>query len=147
MCNLVLLLFWLSSGTAHAEENITLNAMSRFPSTHVFHIAPNCVAVPTGSLLLAKKATTICAVILTRAWKDGSHEFAEYESYYGADASGHFQKKTVKIMNGQLSFPDPRGIGRFAFSFGNKDISFRSVQAGLARRQLYLLSQHKSTAR
>jgi len=87
-------------------------------------IAPNAVRIPLEKILLVRKGSGYCAVKLTKLWTGKSEEdrFAEYESYYQGDNTGNFSNKNVKFRKGKLSFPKPRGIGRLAFSFGNRDI-------------------------
>jgi len=87
-------------------------------------IAPNAVRIPLGRILLVRKDSEYCAVKLTKFWtgKTEQDRYAEYESYYQGDNTGDFSNKNMIFRKGKLSFPKPRGIGRFAFSFGNRDV-------------------------
>ena len=42
--------------------------------------------------------------------------------------TGDFSKSNVQFKKDKLSSPKPRGIGRFAFSFGNKEIKCGAIQ-------------------
>jgi hypothetical protein len=94
------------------------------PGPNDVHIGPNVVVIPLGRMLLVRKDTQYCAIKFTEFWTGKTKEdvHARYESYYQGDASGDFARKNVQIKKEELSFPKPRGIGRFAFSFGNKNI-------------------------
>ncbi len=88
------------------------------------HIGPNGVVVPLGRILLVHRESEFCAVKFTKFWTGETEEgrYATYESYDQADNTGNILNKNVKFKKDKLSFPKPRGIGRLAFSFGNKDI-------------------------
>jgi len=94
------------------------------PEPNEVHIAPNGVIVPLGRILLIRKGCEYCAVKFTRFWTGKTEEdrYASYESYYQGDKTGDFSNKNVQFRREKLSFPKPRGIGRLAFSFGNKEI-------------------------
>ena len=94
------------------------------PGPNDVHIGPNVVAIPLGRILVVRKNTEYCAIKFTEFWTGRTQEdvYARYESYYQGDASGDFARKNVQFKKGKLSFPKPRGIGRLAFSFGNKNI-------------------------
>jgi len=87
-------------------------------------ITPVAVKIPIGRILLVRKSSEYCAVRFERFWtgKTSQDLFAAYESYYQGDKMGDFSNKNVEHRKAELSFPKPRGIGRFAFSFGNKDV-------------------------
>ena len=44
------------------------------------------------------------------------------------DKTGNFSNKNVQFIKGKLSSPKPRGIGRLAFSFGNKEVRCGSIR-------------------
>jgi len=87
-------------------------------------ITPVAVRMPLGKILLVRKDLEYCAIKFTKFWtgKTELDWYANYESYYQGDKTGDFNKKNVQFKKEKLSFPKPRGIGRFAFSFGNKDV-------------------------
>jgi len=94
------------------------------PGPNDVHIGPNGVVVPLERILLVRRESEFCAVKFTKFWtgKTEGDKYATYESYYQADKTGNFLNKNVKFKKSKLSFPKPRGIGRLAFSFGDKDI-------------------------
>lgn len=97
-------------------------------------ITPVAVNMPLGKILLVRRNSDYCAIKFTKIWSEnatevdsifaarGSDQYAMYDSYYQADKTGDFSKKNVQFKKDKLSFPKPRGIGRFSFSFGNKDV-------------------------
>lgn len=87
-------------------------------------IAPNALRVPMRLILLVRRNQEYCAIKFTKFWtgKTQDDEYARYESYYQSDKAGDFTNKNVKFIQGELSRPRLRGIGRLSFSFGNKDI-------------------------
>ncbi|MBC8549071.1 MAG: hypothetical protein ISR96_00220 [Nitrospira sp.] len=93
-------------------------------------IAPNAVVIPLGKILLVRKDKKYCALKFTEFWtgKTEDDRYAKYESYYQPDGSGNFSAKNVKFVREQLSAPRPRGIGRFAFSFGNRNVRCGSIK-------------------
>lgn len=94
------------------------------PASNEVVITPVAVKVPLGRILLVRKDSDYCAVKFTEFWtgKTELDWYANYESYYQNDKTGDFSNKNVQLKKDELSFPKPRGIGRLAFSFGNKDV-------------------------
>jgi hypothetical protein len=92
-------------------------------------IAPNAVVMPLGKILLVRKDSKYCAIKFTKFWTGKTEEdlYASYEAYYQGDNTGDFSKRNVEFMNGDLSAPKPRGIGRLAFSFGKKEIKCGAI--------------------
>jgi hypothetical protein len=66
-------------------------------------IAPNCVSMPLGRILLAHKGSEYCAVKLTETWTGETKAdiFYNYESYYLGDGSGN--PSNAHVMKGQLA--------------------------------------------
>lgn len=93
------------------------------PKGSVF-IGKTGIIMPLHRVLLARKGTEYCAIVFTKFWtgKTEQDKYASYESYCQADGSGDFSKDNIKFRREDLSYPKPRGIGRFAFSFGDKEI-------------------------
>jgi hypothetical protein len=110
------------------------------PGHDEVQIAEVGIIMPLGRMLLVKKGSEYCAIKFTKAWSEntsevgsifvasGSDEYAIYESYYQGDKTGDFSKNNVKFKEDKLSFPKPRGIGRLAFSFGNREINCGSIK-------------------
>jgi hypothetical protein len=100
------------------------------PGTDDVHIGKTAIVMPLGRILLVGKNSEYCAIKFTKYWtgRTGEDHFAKYESYCQGDKSGNFIKKNVILKRGELSFPKPRGIGRFAFSLAN-----REIECGIAR--------------
>jgi hypothetical protein len=73
---------------------------------------------------LVRKDQEYCAVKFTEFWTGKTEQdyFARYESYYPVDKTGMFPDNSTKLIREELSYPKPRGIGRFSFSLGNKEI-------------------------
>lgn len=104
------------------------------PQSNEVHIAEVGIVMPLGKILLVRTSSEYCAVKFTKFWSEntsevstlfvaaGSDEYAIYESYYQGDKTGDFSKKNIQFKKEKLSFPKPRGIGRLAFSFGNKEV-------------------------
>lgn len=94
------------------------------PSPNEVHIGVNCIIMPLGKILLVRRDSEYCAIKFTKFWTGKTEEdlFANYESYNLEIKAGNLNKENIQINKGELSFPKPRGIGRFAFSFGNKEI-------------------------
>lgn len=104
------------------------------PGPDEVHIAEIGIIMPLEKILLVRKGLEYGAIKFTKVWSEntsevgsifvarGSDEYAIYESYYQGDSSGDFSKSNVQFKSDKLSFPKPRGIGRLAFSFGNKEI-------------------------
>ena len=91
-------------------------------------ITPVGIKMPLNRFLLVRKDSAYGALKFKKFWtgKTENDFFAKYESYYQPNKTGNFLDKDAEFSEGELSFPKPRGIGRFAFSFGNKDIRFGS---------------------
>ncbi len=87
-------------------------------------VGPVALKVPLGRIILVRKDSEYCAIKFIQFWTGKTEEdwFASYESYYQGDKSGDFSRKTVEVRKEKLSSSKPRGIGRFAFSFGNRDV-------------------------
>jgi hypothetical protein len=90
----------------------------------VVTVGPGGVSMPLGRVLLARKGKEYCAVKFLDSWTGKTEQdwFARYESYYQGDGSGDFVKDNVEHRQAELSSPEPKGIGRLAFSFGNTDV-------------------------
>lgn len=103
-------------------------------------IAPHALYAPMGRILLIRKSSEYCAVKFTKFWSEntsevgslfvasGADEYATYELYQQIDKTRDFSRSNVRLEKGKLSFPKPRGIGRFAFSIGRKEIKCGSIQ-------------------
>jgi hypothetical protein len=117
------IIIWFQPALA---EKISDNKGERLmsPDLNDMHIGPNGVVIPLGKILLMRRASEYCAVKFTKFWtgKTEGDRYAEYESFYQGDHTGTFSNRNVKFIKEKLSAPKPRGIGRLAFSFGNKDI-------------------------
>lgn len=110
------------------------------PGPDEVHISGIGIIMPLEKILLVRKDSEYCALKFTKVWSEntsevssifvakGSDEHAIYESYYQGDSSGDFSKSDVEFKSDRLSFPKPRGIGRLAFSFGNKKIKCGSIE-------------------
>lgn len=110
------------------------------PGPDEVHISEIGIIMPLGKILLVRKGSEYCAIKFTKVWSEntsevgsifvasGSDEYAIYESSYQGDKSGDFSKSNVQFKKDKLSFPKPRGIGRLAFSFGNKEIKCGSIK-------------------
>jgi len=87
-------------------------------------IAPNAIIMPLGRILLVRKGFEYCAIKFVKFWTGKTDEdmYAEYESYYKNDKIEKFSDENVEFRKGKLSAPKPKGIGRFAFSFGNRNV-------------------------
>jgi hypothetical protein len=120
---LLCLIIWVQPALA---EKIPNNKGERFmpPVPNDVHIGPNGVVISLGRIALIRRASEYCAVKFTNFWTGKTEEdrYAEYESYYQGDNTGSFSNRNVKFRKGKLSATKPRGIGRFAFTFGNRDI-------------------------
>ena len=94
------------------------------PGPNDVHVGKTAIVMPLGKILLVRKDSKYCAVRFTESWTGKTEEdlYAKYESYYQGDKSGDFSKANVQLKKENLSFPTPRGVGRLAFSFGNKEI-------------------------
>lgn len=110
------------------------------PKDNEVHVGKTVIVMPLGRMLLVRKNSEYCAIKFTKFWSEnttevgsifvasGSDEYATYESYFQGDKTGDFSKKNVQFKKEKLSFPKPRGIGRLAFSFGNKEIKCGSIK-------------------
>jgi len=109
------------------------------PQPDEVHIGKVGIVMPVGKILIVRRASDYCAIRLNGFWSEntsevgsifvasGSDEYAIYESYHQEDNTGDFSKKNVHYKKEELSFPKPRGIGRLAFSFGNKEINCGTI--------------------
>lgn len=110
------------------------------PNDNDVYIAEMGVIMPLGRILLIKKGDDYCALKFTKFWientsevgtffvSSGSDKFGTYEAYFQADKTGNFGKNNVQVKKDKLSFPKPRGLGRLAFSFGNKEVSCGTIE-------------------
>jgi hypothetical protein len=94
------------------------------PGLNEVHIGKTAIVMPLGKILLVRRGSDYCAIKFLKFWTGITEQdvYATCESYYQGDKSGDFSKKDLKITKDKLSFPKPRGIGRLAFSFGNRNI-------------------------
>jgi hypothetical protein len=92
-------------------------------------ITPVAIKMPLNKFLLVRKDSNYCALKFVKFWQGQTEQdfFAECQSYYQDNKSGDFSKTNVIARKHELSFPKPRGIGRFAFSFGNMNIRCGSI--------------------
>ena len=109
------------------------------PGPNDFHIGKVAIVMPIGRILLVRKDSVYCAIKFLRLWSEnsseistifvasGSDEYAICDLYYQGDNTGDFNKKNVEYKKEELSFSKPRGIGRLAFSFGNKEIKCETI--------------------
>ena len=121
-----------------ANEGNTL-----LPSDGEVFIAEVGIVMPIGNILLARKSSQYCALKFTKYWEDntsevgtlfvasGSDKYATYEAFYQWDKTGDFSKKNVQFIEGKLSFPKPRGIGRFVFSFSDREVNCGFIKLGM----------------
>jgi len=139
MKKLVIILFCIIAHTLMEECEVMAVAIEP-PGPNDVHIGPNSVAVPLGKILLVRKGADYCVIKFTKFWTEnkseistlfvasGSDEYAMYESYYQGDKTGDFSKKNVQFKKAKLSSPKPRGIGRLAFSFGDREIKCGNIK-------------------
>lgn len=104
------------------------------------HIGKTAIVMPIGRILLVRKGSDYCAIKFIKLWSEnqsqsntifiakGSDEYAICDLYYQGDNTGKFDKKNVEYKRKELSFLKPRGIGRFAFSFGNREIKCGPIE-------------------
>jgi len=87
-------------------------------------VTPVAVKMPVGRVLIVRKNLEYCVLKFTKIWAGKTEEdwYASYESYYQGDKTGDFSKTSVQLRKYELSSPRPHGIGRLAFSFGDKDV-------------------------
>jgi hypothetical protein len=98
------------------------------PGADSVHIGKTAIVMPLRKILLVRKGDECCGIRFTKFWTGRTAEdfYAEYESYRLAK-----QEMDVVWTKGgtqRLSFPKPRGIGRLAFSFGNKEVECGSIK-------------------
>lgn len=111
------------------------------PGPNEVHIGAMGIVMPIEKILLVRKGSEYCAIKFTKLWSEntseistlfvaaGSDEYALYESYYQGDGTGDFsKKKNIQLKKEKLSFLKPRGIGRLAFSFGNREIKCGTIK-------------------
>jgi hypothetical protein len=110
------------------------------PKDNEVYIAEVGIVMPLGKILLVRRNSDYCAIKFTKFWLEntsevgsifvaaGSDEYAMYESYYQGDKTGDFSKKNVEFKKEKLSSPKPRGIGRLAFSFGDREIKCGTIK-------------------
>jgi hypothetical protein len=93
-------------------------------------ISPNGIIAPVDTFVLVRTGKGFGAMKFTKLWtgKTEKDRYALYESYYVNDMRGDFQSKEVETIKEKLSFPKPFGIGRFSFSFGNRDIQIGPIK-------------------
>lgn len=113
---MVLFICLFVTKTAYGEQENNYSDHFRIQKENEVVIAPNCIAVPLERILLVHKDSTYCAIKFLRSGLVN----AEYVAYYQPDKTGNFEKENVEIKNGELLSKEPVGIGRFAFSFGQK---------------------------
>ena len=100
------------------------------PGPNDVHIGKTAIVMPLKNILLVRKDSDYCAIRFTEFWTGKTEEdvYARYESYHQGDKTGDFSKKNVTLRKDKLAFPKPRGIGRLAFSFGNRNIHCGSLK-------------------
>jgi hypothetical protein len=105
-----------------AVDNGNFILASENPSHDEILIAPNSILMPEGKILLIRKEGEYGAIKFLHYTEGDKDWYAEYEccyltkKYKKSDACGFSIKKN------KLHSPNPRGLGRFSFSFGNKEI-------------------------
>lgn len=100
------------------------------PNCNEVHIGKTAIVMPSGRILIVRHDTRYCAIKFTKFWTGNTKDdfYANYESYCQEDNSSDFSKNNVLLNKEKLSFPTPRGIGRFSFSLGNKEINCGSIK-------------------
>lgn len=100
------------------------------PGPDDVHIGKSAIVMPLGKILLVRRDSDYCAIKFMKFWAGKTEKdlYARYESYCQDDKTGDFSKLNVRVRKAELSFPKPRGIGRLAFSFGNKEIDCGPVR-------------------
>ncbi len=87
-------------------------------------IAPNCIIMPVGRILLVRKDSDYCAIKFTEFWTGKTKEdlYAKYESYYQGDKTGDFSNKNIKFKKEDLSWPKAKtSIFGHPWAPGTKD--------------------------
>ena len=100
------------------------------PGPNSVHIGKTAIVMPLGKILLVRKGKEYCAVRFTEFWTGKTKEdlYARYESYCLGSKTRDLSEENVQVRKEKLSFPKPRGIGRLAFSFGNKEIKCGAIR-------------------
>ncbi len=110
------------------------------PGVDEVHIGSTAIVIPLGNILLARKDSEYVAIKFTKFWAEnttevgtvfvsaGSDLYALYESYCQVDKTGDFSKSNVQVKKDKLSNTKPRGIGRFALSFGRDEIECGNIK-------------------
>jgi hypothetical protein len=73
-------------------------------------IRPNFIAVPHGTILLARKEKTYCAIRYIDYREDKKGLYARYESFYQGDGTGDFSIGNVEYLKGKVSNLGPRSL-------------------------------------
>jgi hypothetical protein len=142
MKKLVIILCWLISYTQLGGQEVMAIYFGDVepPKDNEVHIGKTVIVMPLENILLVRKGSDYCAIKFAKFWSEnksevgtifvasGSDEYAIYESYYQGDKKGDFSKENIQIKKEKLSSTKPRGIGRLAFSFGNKEIKCGSIK-------------------
>ena len=124
----VAIITFLIIGILQMAEGEDVNAIRESTTGHSDNnnvvIGPISLRVPLGHIMLVRKDSEYCAIKFTRFWtgKTAEDRFAKYESYFQGDKSGDFLNMNVQVRKEELSSPKPWGIGRFSFSFGNRNV-------------------------
>jgi len=112
-------------------------------------VAPNAIIMPVGRILLVKKDAAYGAIKFLKFWTGKSEEdrYAEYESFYmPAIENNVLSSERTVFKRKKLSSPKPRGIGRFAFSLGNKELECGPIKlfwSGKGSVYFYRLNQNE----
>ena len=119
--------------TSYVEANFYFGETGE-PKASEVHIGRTAIVMPLQTILLVRRGNDICVVKFTKFWTGKTDEdfYAEYESVS--------LKGIGKPKREELSFPKPRGIGRLALSFGNKEIkcgSFKLFWSGKGAVHFY----------
>ena len=118
------------------------------PKPNEVHIGKTAIVMPLERIILVRRESEYCAIKFTKFWNGRTNEdyFAEYESYCKIDNTKEFANNNIQVKKGKLSFPKPRGIGRLAFSFGNKEIKCGTITlfwSGLGAVHFYRQGQEQ----
>lgn len=110
------------------------------PKDNEVYIAEVGIVMPVGRILLVRRNSDYCVIKFTKFWLEntsevgslfvssGSDKYAMYESHYQGDKTGVFSKKNVQVKKEKLSAPKPRGIGRLAFSFSDREVKCGAIK-------------------